>query len=75
MQIFAETLDKAMTQQNSYYRDLIEGKILRTCVVRPLVKDAFRNYMKSIGKLGGQNKPPRLANDRKMADALHSFQP
>lgn len=72
---FSEALDEAMMDQNIYYKDLIEGKILRTCVVRPVLKDAFRNYMKSIGRLGGQNKTPRLANDRKIADALKAYQP
>jgi hypothetical protein len=74
MHAFSEALDEAMTKQNIYYRDLIEGKILRTCVVRPLHRDAFRNYMRSIGRLGGQNKTPRLANDRKIADALRPYQ-
>ncbi len=72
---FAAALDKEMMRQNIYYRDLIEGKILRPCVIRPLPRDSFRNYMKSLGKLGGQNKVPRLSNDRKIADALHALQP
>lgn len=70
LEAFAADLDAAMTHQNIYYQDLIEGKILRPCVVRLLPRDAFRQYMKSLGKLGGQNKVPRLANDRKIADAL-----
>ena len=69
----AQKLDQAMTGQNIYYRDLIEGKILRPAVITPLQRDAFRNYMKTQGKLGGQNKVPRLANDRKIADALQAF--
>ena len=70
---FSELLDLKMTQKNIYYNDLIEGKILRPLVIRSLPKDAFRNYMKSIGKLGGQNKVPRLSNDRKIADALEKY--
>jgi hypothetical protein len=67
---FAARLDEGMIQQNIYYQDLIEGNILRPLVITPLPRDAFRDYMKSQGKLGGQNKVPRLANDRKIADAL-----
>lgn len=67
---FARRLDAAMVAQNIYYQDLITGGILRPLVVRPLPRDAFRNYMKTQGKLGGQNKVPRLSNDRKIADCL-----
>ena len=67
---FARDLDAAMVTENLYYRDLIEGKILRPLVVTSLPADSFRNYMKQAGKLGGQNKVPRLANDRSIADAL-----
>lgn len=66
----ALVLDKAMVGQNIYYEDLIKGQILRPLVLTPLQQDAFREYMKSEGKLGGQNKVPRLSNDRKIADAL-----
>ena len=67
---FAATLDLEMRQQNTYYDDLISGGVLRPLVLRTLPADAFEQYMKSIGKLGGQNKTPRLTNDRKIADAL-----
>ena len=70
----ASTIDKAMQQQNSYYFDLIEGKILHPLHIRPLKKGSFTNYMKSQGKLGGQNKLPRLSNDRKIAEKLLSLQ-
>jgi len=53
---------------------LIKGNILRTLKISPLKKDTFRNYMKSQGKLGGQNKVPRLSNDRKIAQQLLSLQ-
>lgn len=66
-------LDQAMQRQNIYYRDLIEGKILRPVKLSRLKPHAFRDYMHSIGKLGGQNKVPRLANDRKLADALTPY--
>ncbi|MGB1079848.1 MAG: GH3 auxin-responsive promoter family protein [Flavobacteriaceae bacterium] len=69
--IFAATLDKEMRHQNTYYDDLISGGVLRPLVIRLLPKDAFELYMKSIGKLGGQNKTPRLKNDRQIADALN----
>lgn len=70
---FAEDLDRKMVELNVYYKDLITGSILRPLVIKSLPKNAFINYMKSIGKLGGQNKVPRLANERKIADVLHSF--
>ena len=67
---FAQLLDNEMVRQNVYYQDLIDGKMLQTLKITPLQRDAFRNYMKSQGKLGGQNKVPRLANDRKIAEVL-----
>lgn len=67
---FAEALDQAMVQQNIYYEDLIKGEILQPLKVRKMKKGSFQQYMKSVGKLGGQNKVPRLANDRKIADQL-----
>lgn len=67
---FALKIDNAMRKQNMYYDDLISGNILRTIVVTKVVKNGFQEYMKSIGKLGGQNKLPRLSNDRKIADVL-----
>ena len=70
---FALKVDAAMRRQNIYYDDLITGNILRTLKIRPLKRDAFREFMKSEGKLGGQNKVPRLANDRKIADWLEGW--
>jgi len=70
---FARDVDVRMRAQNMYYDDLITGNILRPLVIRPLRRDAFRDYMKSEGKLGGQNKVPRLANDRKIASVLEGF--
>jgi hypothetical protein len=57
-----------MRRQNVYYDDLIAGNVLRALVITKVPKNGFQEYMKSIGKLGGQNKLPRLANDRKIAD-------
>ena len=59
-----------MRAQNIYYDDLITGNILRPLKMTALPRNAFRDYMKSQGKLGGQNKVPRLSNDRKIADSL-----
>ena len=59
-----------MQKQNAYYEDLIRGKVLRTLVITQVAPSAFQSFMKSIGKLGGQNKIPRLSNDRKIADEL-----
>ena len=70
MGTFALAIDAAMRKQNVYYDDLIVGNVLRTLVITKVGRNGFREYMKSIGKLGGQNKLPRLSNDRKIADAL-----
>ena len=66
----AKRIDTALQKQNSYYFDLIKGKVLRELVITKVNKNGFQEYMKSIGKLGGQNKIPRLSNDRKIGDAL-----
>ena len=73
MATFSKKVDLALQKKNIYYFDLIEGNILQPLVIRTLQKDAFVNYMKSEGKLGGQNKVPRLSNDRKLADALEKY--
>ena len=70
---FTLLLDNNLQEINSYYKDLISGKILTKLLITPLKKEAFRNYMKSVGKLGGQNKVPRLANDRKVGNELLKF--
>ena len=67
---FALAIDNAMRKQNVYYDDLIVGKVLQTIKITKVFKNGFQEYMKSIGKLGGQNKLPRLSNDRKIADQL-----
>ena len=68
--LFANSLDELLQDQNSYYKDLISGKVLKELEIKMLQKGAFNLYMKTQGKLGGQNKVPRLANDRKIADQL-----
>ena len=73
MAFFSELIDSALQKHNTYYRDLISGGILKPLVITKINKNGFRNYMKSIGKLGGQNKVPRLANDRQIADKLNVF--
>lgn len=70
---FAKRLDKIMCEQNIYYRDLISGSVLRPLKITSVKEGAFHDYMKSQGKLGGQNKIPRLSNDRKIADHLSRF--
>ncbi|PZX95290.1 hypothetical protein DOS84_01640 [Flavobacterium aquariorum] len=68
---FAEALDNAMRKQNIYYDDLIVGHVLKKLVITKVVKNGFQDYMKSIGKLGGQNKIPRLSNDRSIVSVLN----
>ena len=63
-------MDTIMQDQNTYYKDLIKGKVLQTLKITSLKTDSFNNYMKSQGKLGGQNKVPRLSDNRKIADVL-----
>jgi hypothetical protein len=72
--LFEKEIDQKLQELNTYYKDLITGKILRPLKIIPLGENAFRNYMKSKGKLGGQNKVPRLSNDRQIADGLGAFQ-
>jgi GH3 auxin-responsive promoter len=70
---FSTVIDNALRKKNVYYDDLITGNILQPLQITPLKKNSFINYMKSIGKLGGQNKVPRLSNDRLIADAMQGF--
>lgn len=67
---FARDLDRAMQDQNTYYKDLILGNVLKPLVISRVKEGGFVNYMKDEGKLGGQNKPPRLSNNRKLANRL-----
>jgi hypothetical protein len=70
---FSEMIDNNLRSKNIYYDDLIKGNILQQLKISPVQKNGFINYMKSIGKLGGQNKVPRLSNDRKLADQLRPW--
>jgi hypothetical protein len=70
---FRIKIDKALQDRNIYYKDLIKGNVLQPLVIRCMEKDSFVKYMKSQGKLGGQNKVPRLSNDRKIAEVLSDF--
>lgn len=71
--MFSMKVDENLRKKNIYYDDLIAGNILQTLRIRPIRKNGFIDYMKSIGKLGGQNKVPRLSNDRKIADELTKY--
>lgn len=70
---FRNKIDEALQHRNIYYKDLIKGNVLKPLVIRSVEKDTFIYYMKSQGKLGGQNKVPRLSNDRKIADILSKY--
>jgi hypothetical protein len=67
---FAKKVDENLQQKNIYYFDLLKGNILQPLKIRQVRKNGFIDYMKSVGKLGGQNKVPRLSNDRALADEL-----
>ena len=66
-------MDKIMQRQNIYYKDLIQGKILSPLRIKKIKKGGFNLFMKSVGKLGGQNKVPHLSNDRKIANQLKNY--
>ena len=68
---FAKMIDVCLQKHNSYYKDLVKGGVLQPLKITKITKNGFRKDMKSVGKLGGQNKVPRLANDRKIADKLN----
>ncbi len=70
---FAEKVDQQLRVKNVYYDDLIKGNILEKLKISPIRRNGFIDYMKSIGKLGGQNKVPRLSNDRAIANELSVF--
>lgn len=70
---FSIQVDNNLRQKNIYYDDLINGNILQTLRIRTVRKNGFIDYMKSIGKLGGQNKVPRLSNNRDIADELKKY--
>ena len=70
---FSKIVDDSLQNHNSYYKDLVVGGVLKPLIITRINKNGFRSYMKSIGKLGGQNKVPRLANNRKIADKLTAF--
>ncbi len=73
MAAFAQQVNENLRKKNIYYDDLITGNILLPLKITPVRKNGFIDYMKSIGKLGGQNKVPRLSNDRKLAEALEPW--
>jgi hypothetical protein len=73
LKAFGLKVDEALQKKNIYYLDLIAGNILQPLIIKSVKKDTFINYMRSQGKLGGQNKLPRLANDRKIADELTAY--
>jgi phenylacetate-coenzyme A ligase PaaK-like adenylate-forming protein len=70
MEDFISKIEKSMRKQNVYYDDLIVGKVLQPLKITKVAQNGFQDYMKSIGKFGGQNKIPRLSNDRKIVDLL-----
>jgi hypothetical protein len=73
LSVFENKVNEHLRGKNIYYDDLIKGNILEPLKIRPIRKNGFIDYMKSVGKLGGQNKVPRLSNDRKLADELLNF--
>ncbi|WP_445730707.1 GH3 auxin-responsive promoter family protein [Mariniflexile sp.] len=70
LSVLAKKIDQSLQEQNSYYFDLISGHVLQPLKITKVTKGGFQEYMKSIGKLGGQNKLPRLSNDRKIVEGF-----
>ncbi len=73
LKVFAKKIDEAMQEKNIYYNDLITGKVLSPLIIRLVVNGGFISYMKSIGKLGGQNKVPRVSDNRKIVNVLKEY--
>jgi hypothetical protein len=73
MALFSKQLNEALCTKNVYYEDLMAGSILAPLQIKPMQKNAFIDYMRAQGKLGGQNKVPRLSNDRVIANALKQY--
>jgi hypothetical protein len=73
MHAFANKVDQNLRKKNIYYDDLISGNILQPLQIHPIKKNGFIDFMKSIGKLGGQNKVPRLSNDRTLVNQLEKY--
>jgi len=73
LKLFAQKLDDNLRNKNAYYDDLIKGNILDVLKITPVPKDGFKNYMRSVGKLGGQNKVPKLSNDREIAKCIENL--
>ena len=71
---FIIEVDSSLQKKNPYYKDLIQGNILQPLIVTKIKAGGFVSFMKSRGKLGGQNKVPRLANDRNLADELKKYE-
>jgi acyl-CoA synthetase (AMP-forming)/AMP-acid ligase II len=71
--LFAAAIDRVMQEQNIYYQDLIDGRVLQPAVITPIRKGGFIELMRTQGKLGGQNKIPKLGNDRKLASVLELY--
>jgi hypothetical protein len=70
---FSLKLDQQLRSRNLYYDDLVSGHILQPLKITTVKRNGFIEYMRSIGKLGGQNKVPRLSNDRSIAEGLKTF--
>jgi phenylacetate-coenzyme A ligase PaaK-like adenylate-forming protein len=73
VECLATEIDNNLREKNIYYDDLINGNILEKLKIVPIRKNGFVDYMKSIGKLGGQNKLPRLSNERAIASSLYDY--
>ena len=74
MDCFAKSIDNCLQELNPYYKDLIVGNVLTRLKIVSISPGGFRSYMRSVGKLGSQNKTPRLSNDRKIADQLKKYE-
>jgi len=69
----SKKIDNNLKEINSYYSDLVKGKVLKPLEIVVVKENGFKNYMEMQGKLGGQNKLPRLSNDRLIVEKMVSF--
>ena len=71
--MLSKKIDNNLKEINSYYSDLVKGKVLKPLEIVVVKENGFKNYMETQGKLGGQNKLPRLSNDRLIVEKMVSF--
>ena len=74
IEYFTEMLDNALKSINSDYEaKRYQNMILKHPIVKSVPEGTFHKWFESKNKLGGQHKVPRLSNERKFAEEIHSI--